>query len=272
MKQPRGRNVCDLMERIHVVGTGPRTGTTLMTECMLAGFNVDSFDAHETSLRQHRRDANIYLTKSPTDVLIVGPRLHVDRHFHVIAMLRDPRDVVVSVHDADPRKYWAPLRFWKNRINTIRRLRRHMRFFLVRYEDLVRKPDSVQQVLAKGMPFLSQKALFSEFHNLASPSVDSIKALRGLRPIDAENIGKWRQHLPRVAGQLYIHGPITQELIEFGYEPDDSWLALLDGIEPDLSSSHWPEPGSPPTWKIRRAKYAEAANILVARLLKVRLL
>ena len=28
-------------------------------------------------------------------------------------------------------------------------------------------------------------------------------------------------------GQLARHGPITDRLIEFGYEPDDAWLSLL---------------------------------------------
>jgi len=102
---------------------------------------------------------------------------------------------------------------------------------------------------------------------VASPAAESLKALGGLRPIDAESIGRWRQHLPRLAGQLSVHGPITRDLIEFGYEPDDGWLAELEAIEPDLSPSHWPETGDRPTGKIRRQKYAEAASILTARLL-----
>ena len=157
------RDFCDYMRRIHIVGVAPRTGTTLMTECMLAGFEIDSFDAHGTGLRAHRRSGNIYLTKSPQDLRIVGPRLRVDRHFNVIAMLRDPRDVVVSVHRADPRRYLAPLRVWKNCIPTIRRLRAHKRFVLIRYEDLVREPDAIQDMLAERMPFLRKKVRFSDF-------------------------------------------------------------------------------------------------------------
>jgi hypothetical protein len=34
---------------------------------------------------------------------------------------------------------------------------------------------------------------------------------------------------------------VTSELIELGYEEDDAWLATLDGIEPDMNPSHWPE-------------------------------
>jgi hypothetical protein len=47
--------------------------------------------------------------------------------------------------------------------------------------------------------------------------------------------------LPRIAGQIALHGSIAEDLVEFGYETDDRWLAELEGIEPDTSPSHWPE-------------------------------
>ena len=34
---------------------------------------------------------------------------------------------------------------------------------------------------------------------------------------------------------------MTAELVELGYETDDSWLATLDAIEPDMAPSHWAE-------------------------------
>jgi hypothetical protein len=130
------------MERIHVVGAGPRTGTTLLAECMVSCFAIDAFEPHEASLCRHKKNVGIYLTKNPVDLHIVSPRLLIDRHLHVIAMLRDPRDVIVSRHRNDPKRYWAPLRFWKRHAQVIRRLRHHRRFILVRYEDLVRNPTT----------------------------------------------------------------------------------------------------------------------------------
>ena len=96
------------MERLHIVGLGPRTGTTLLAECMATCFEIDAFEPHEASLCQHKRGVQIYLTKNPVDLNIVGPRLRIDRHLHVIAMLRDPRDVIVSRHKLDPVHYWTP--------------------------------------------------------------------------------------------------------------------------------------------------------------------
>jgi hypothetical protein len=227
---------------------------------MVSCFDIDVFEKHETSLRKHRRGAGIYLTKQPSDLHIVGPRLRIDPHLHVIAMLRDPRDTIVSKHGLDQSAYWAPLAMWKTRIDIMRRLTKHKRFLIVRYEELVREPDKVQERLMTAMPFLKKRETFSTFHTIATPSGAALKALGSLRAITPGSVGNWRSHLPRVKGQLAIHGPISDDLIEFGYERDETWLALLADIEPDLRSSHWPEHRPSRAWKFRRLKYAEAAQ------------
>ena len=171
------------MQRIHVVGVSPRSGTTLLAECMITCFEIDAFEKHESPICAHRRDVAVYLTKKPDDIHVVGPRLRIDRNLHVIALMRDPRDIVVSKHHQDPDVYWAPLRIWKSRIGIVRRLSHQKRFMLIRYEDLVREPDAVQESLTVRMPFLEKKAPFSAFHALATPSRKSLDALGGLRAI-----------------------------------------------------------------------------------------
>src|SRR5262249_24060878 len=107
------------MKRIHIVGAGPRTGTTLLAQCMIACFEIDAFEAHEAPLSVHRKNVDIYLTKNPVDLNIVGPRLLLARHLHVLAMLRDPRDVIASKHGRAPDRYWIPLRFWRRHARII---------------------------------------------------------------------------------------------------------------------------------------------------------
>jgi hypothetical protein len=65
------------MERIHVVGAGPRTGTTLLAECMVSCFAIDAFEPHEASLCRHKKNVGVYLTKNPVDLHIVSPRLSI---------------------------------------------------------------------------------------------------------------------------------------------------------------------------------------------------
>jgi hypothetical protein len=227
------------MERIHVVGVGPRTGTTLLAECMAACFEIDAVEPHEAPLTAHRRNAEIYLTKRPLDLAFVGPRLRLDRHFHVLCMLRDPRDAVVSRHGSDYTRYWTPLGIWKWQIAHVRRFLPHPRFLLLKYEDFVSDPDRVQRTISERLPFLRRRALFSSFHEVASPSDRSIAALGGVRPISEARIGNWRHHLPRLAGQIEAFGALGAELIEFGYEPDTAWESVLASVPPDRSDSHW---------------------------------
>ena len=230
------------MQRIHIVGCGPRTGTTLMAEMMNACFEIDLYTEHEDSIyAQPTRDANIFLTKRPRDILVVGPMLRVMPNLYVIYMLRDPRDMITSKHGKDLERYWASLRYWKTYTPYGRKLQRHPRFITVRYEELVTQPDEVQAYLMQRMWFLKKRERFSRYHELAQPSKDSLDALHGVRPVTPASVGNWRQHLKRVAGQLQKHGAIAQDLIEYGYEPDDAWLKELKDVTPDTSDSHWPE-------------------------------
>src|SRR3954451_21592712 len=142
------------MERIHVSGLGPRTGTTLMAETMVACFDIDAFDDHEAGVFKLRRNASVYLSKWPGAMLSVRRRLRFDRHFHVICMVRDPRDVVTSRHRKDVTRYWAPLRMWKRNYRHAKSIFAHPRVIAVRYEDLVTDPDKVQAEIARRLPFL----------------------------------------------------------------------------------------------------------------------
>jgi hypothetical protein len=212
-----------------------------MAELMIACFAIDAFDDHEAQVFKLRRDSAVYLSKWPVEMVSARWRLRFDPHFHVICMLRDPRDVVTSRHGNDMARYWAPLRMWKRNFCYARPVFDHARVIPVRYEDLVTEPGKVQDEIGRRLPFLRATGAFTEFHRRANPAVPAVRALGGVRAISADSIGNWRRHLPRLAGQLARHGPVTAELVELGYETDDAWLAELDGIEPDMTPSHWPE-------------------------------
>jgi len=230
------------MKRIHVVGCSPRSGTTLVTQAMIACFEIDLFTPHEDRVyRWPDRKADVFLTKRPYDVMVVESALRLMPSLHVIYMLRDPRDLIVSKHGRDPDKYWAGLRFWRTYTPYGHRLRDHPRVLTLRYEEFTREPDATQERIARFMPFLKVKGPFSKFHEMAVPDERTRLALGKKRPIAPVSVGRWKQHLPRVAGQIQQHGSITPDLIEYGYEPDASWEKILEGVEPDLSPSHFPE-------------------------------
>jgi pimeloyl-ACP methyl ester carboxylesterase len=225
--------------RIHVVGSSPRTGTTLLTELLAMAFEVDGVADHERSIfREPHLPCEIYVSKDPKDVRVARQVLEADPQLWILHMVRDPRDVVVSVHERDPDAYWTHLRLWKSYRRSARRAEGHPRFVTLRYEDLVRDPDGVQAEIEARLPFLKRRRKFSEFHRFADPPARSREALSGVREISADRIGRWRDHKPRLAAQLARHGEIDRDLVELGYERDGAWRRELAGVVPDAVRTH----------------------------------
>lgn len=235
------------MKRVHIIGP-PRSGTTLMLELMATGFRFSAVSRTEASLLDVPENApedGPLCTKNPQDHRLVSALIDRDENQWFISMVRDPRDVISSRHGLHSEVYWANLRQWRGWLDNTRPFRHHPRLIEVRYEELVEHPDAVQDEISNRLPFLKAAGRFSEFHKVASPSAQSLTAMGDVRPISGASIGRWRQNLPRIAGQLRIHGSVTEALIELGYEEDDRWLELLEGVEPDTRPGHWPEFISP---------------------------
>ncbi len=233
------------MKRIHIVGA-PRSGTTLMQSLMGACFEIDGVLEKELRLwRAAGHGYRILCSKRPGDEALAPGLLPLDPLLHFVYMLRDPRDTAVSRHARAPDTYWSNLGAFKDSLGAARKVWDHPRFHVVKYEDLAADPDAVQARLAAHMPFLRERALFSEFHQVVSDADVKQRALGGVRPINKASIGAWRQHLPRIKAQLVLHGPITEDLIALGYEPDARWLDLLETVEPENRASLRPETVSP---------------------------
>jgi hypothetical protein len=228
-----------MMKRIHIVGCGPRTGTTLLTEMMISSYNIDVYTDHEDRIaKPPKKSGKVFLTKSPKDIMVVGPVLKMMKNLHVILMLRDPRDSIVSMHGTDKERYWSNLHYWKNFMPFAEELTGHPRFLVLRYEDLASDPNGVQAKISAFLPFIEEKHKFSEYHQTANPSSDSRLALGSVRPVSSKSIGNWRNHKARIVGQLLEHGSISDDLIKYGYEKDKEWEKELEGVEPDLRESH----------------------------------
>lgn len=226
------------MHRIHIVGSSPRTGTTLLHELVVHGFVVAGAGEHERSIfRRPRHEGEVCVTKDPQDVLVAARLLAIDPDLCFLHMVRDPRDVVVSRHGRRPERYWSTLALWKLYHTAARRAEGHPRFLTLRYEDLVRDPDAAQERIAAFLPFLKRRGAFSEVHRVATPPRAALVALGGLRAVAPDRIGSWKAHLPRVAAQIARHGSLDADLVALGYEPDGRWREILRGVAPDNGES-----------------------------------
>jgi hypothetical protein len=115
------------------------------------------------------------------------------------------------------------------------------RFLEIRYEDFVRDPDAVQQVIARKFPWLKKTHNFSEYHEYAKVSEKSVRAMHSVRPIAPTSVGVWTQNPGRIKAQQMLHGSLTPELIECGYESSGDWEKVLEDVEPDFTRSLYPE-------------------------------
>ena len=208
-----------------------------MKELFVNCFDIDLYDEGESSVYScPKYKGNIYVTKNPGDIIRVDYLLNHMNNFFVICMLRDPRDSIVSINGHDPGKYWCGLKFWKLYTPYIDKLINHPRFMLVRYEKLVNEPNEVQQEIMEKLPFLDEKIPFSKFCLRAKKDRKP-----ACRPIINSSIGNWKHHLSRVKYQIEVHGSIAGDLIKYGYERDNDWEKILDGVIPDPTPGHFTE-------------------------------
>ncbi len=220
------------LKRLHVVGCR-RSGTTLMAELLGNCFALDGRAAHEQSLWERVPfDGGVFLTKKPSDTVRIRRAFLLDPDLYVIAMIRDPRDVVTSRHGSRPDVYFSSFWRWEHYMYAIDALTRHSRWLSVRYEDLIEDPDAVQDRIAAAFPFLRPTARFSCFPAGARVHERARISMNGVRSLDHASLGRWRGQLPRVKGELLRHPRMLRWLVDLGYEPDDGWARCLDTVAP----------------------------------------
>ena len=104
-----------MRRNLHIVGC-PRSGTTLLAEMMSTCFAVDGSSEHEESIFKLAPHADgLYVSKKPNDILWLHRLLDRDDSLHAIAMIRDPRAVVCSIHSVHPGRYFCNYPVWKGR-------------------------------------------------------------------------------------------------------------------------------------------------------------
>lgn len=225
--------------RLHVVGSSPRSGTTLIFELLVSCFDISRFGDNEVSLfaRPNPLPSGPWASEKPTDLIHACRVMRWDPDLHIIYMQRDPGDVIVSQHGRQRGRYWCDFDIWQRNQMLLPRIEGHPRSHLCRYEDLVTNPDAVQAELQARFPFLRQLHSFSRFDEVARRSATVERALNGVRKISPDSVGKWRDNLPRVLAQVRAIPDLPRYTMQAGYEADQAWLSLLSGVSPDASES-----------------------------------
>ena len=204
-----------------------------MNELMVSCFKFDAWPDHEMSLLTRTEDEfDRFCSKHPgkDELFFAREALRRNPRLWIVGLARDPRDVVVSRHGKIKDRYWTDLKRVRTYINSFLKLMNHKRCVMVRYEDLVRDPDSVQREIMRSIPLLEKLSNFSDFETVSKPSKEAELAMRGKRPISAASIGRWRGELEHLKGQIERHGPLDEALLKLGYEIDPDWPEILETV------------------------------------------
>ncbi|MCZ6617631.1 MAG: hypothetical protein O7E57_05820 [Gammaproteobacteria bacterium] len=220
-----------------------------MMELVWASYEFSGRSEHEASMFEPIPvGETLYLTKKPPDTTRMGKAFLADDELFVIAMMRDPRAAVSSRHPLKPGVYFSSFRRWQKYAEAIEVLSGHPRLLVIRYEDLVTDPNGVQATLEEQFGFLRAKGRFTDYPDGVRVSEIARGSLNGVRPFDPSRINSWRQHLPRVKGQLALYPELSEILVRLGYEPNGDWASVLDDVEIYTQSYKEKEPN----WLKRR--------------------
>jgi uncharacterized protein YjeT (DUF2065 family) len=186
--------------RTHVLVCGyPRSGTTVLQ--MMLEYAIPAARRFGTETRGYRaalyawRNHAVMISKQPGDVLkLPGLRaLYAARpaRLRAIVTVRDPRDVLTSVHASRPGAYFLAPSEWRRYDDAVRWLPPGDDVLLLRYEDMVADVDATQARLEAfiGEPF---DRPLRDFHREERSDFETI-ALNGVRPVDRASVARWQR-------------------------------------------------------------------------------
>lgn len=232
----------------HILITGQgRSGSTLFYSMMqhcLRGFHLPDREVRASDMIPVPGNT---CTKRPFDVFDfdrIAREAEDRKRLDMIVMLRDPRDILTSIHRKVPDDYFlsadycyflfgenGPTRTMPGLLMTHFRILEILKsgvfpqgVFLLKYEHLVEDPDRIQAKLAAGLD-LTFEGRFSEFYTReVAPANEA--AMNGVRPVARDRVAKWQrpEHRDRIIDQFTRFPVLHDILIDLGYETSTDWF------------------------------------------------
>ena len=213
------------IKRVYIRGC-PRSGNTLMLYLCGVGFINGHILTNQCIPNIANSDPDkITFATLPSPEVSPNKQLQAKNFLDqldsaIIFMVRDPRDVLVSEHAKKPGEPWVknPQK-WINNTLILEKLQSHPRVIVVKYEDLVSKPNQVQKAIAEKFEF-TIAVPFRQVWQYAKPTPHAIQSLNGWRHLETSRIGNWQGSLKKknyVEMQLKKYPQISNLMNKLGY-------------------------------------------------------
>lgn len=140
--------------------------------------------------------------------------------YKIISLVRDPRDVAVSIHVLDPSRYWVSLEIIIRNCEEYLKHQGNPNVLFVRYEELVTNTESE---LDRISDFLgcTYRPNWVDWYKLDDAKLEKNISIGIPRKIDADGVGKYKkpEHVERMKS---IMTPELQEYIKkLGYSVEE---------------------------------------------------
>lgn len=211
-----------IFKRIYVMGCG-RSGTWLLTGIMSTfrgvGLIPDELDVAYFGIITTQKKAlvlkrNFKSYQSAADIPEEISLVHVVRH---------PFDVLTSIHHRTKEGFHiSPVR-WLGEMRSLRQLMEgnRLKLIIVRYEDMVSNPITVQCELASRLA-LEIEIPATDFMKTFNPPAKAVASMHGIREIDTKSVDRWRSDPEFLRYLVSIRPLLGDDLIwmskTFGYD------------------------------------------------------
>ena len=229
-----------MKKRIIICGLS-RSGTSLLYTLLANAMPDIRFLEQEKSALNYEFDDEICLTKRPLDCFNLGKifEMYSEDDVRILFSIRDPRDVICSVHQAAAHDYfigfqnqyfvnpaanvatltnpglWDTFQVWS-------KFSRQKNVYTVRYEDLVTNPTATLELISA---FLGEDLLDDNqiTENTRIPK-GMTAPLNGIRKIDDNSVGIWKKHPQRIWQEFTDHEKMHLIMAQWDYELNPNWF------------------------------------------------
>ncbi|WP_274476447.1 sulfotransferase family protein [Mangrovimonas aestuarii] len=177
---------------------------------------------YNTYINSQGTQAKRWGDKTPINTIFIDKIAKIFPKAQYIHIVRDPRDVVCSYVKANLYDdYFEALKFWKEANRKAELLRKQLpedRFYQIRYEDLVKSPDSELKKICDflGVDYSPEMLLFWKNKNeLGDVKYNQHHDNIG-NPISTASVGKWKKILSNDELQ-YIETNAAEQIQKYSY-------------------------------------------------------